>query len=87
MSTIRIREQGGGGEAEVSFDNEAGYRIQVQDPFTEADEKRLEWYFEEHLRFPFVDQVRARQAGQSIARYGEQLFGQVFSDDEHGRSL
>ena len=27
---------------------------------SDAEEERLRWYFEEHLRFPFTDQVRAK---------------------------
>ena len=42
------------------------------------EEERLRWYFEEHLRFPFTDQVRASQAAQSVVAYGEALFAQVF---------
>ena len=39
----------------------------------------MAWYFEEYLEFPFTKQVRFRQAAESIERYGETLFGQVFS--------
>src|SRR5262249_27372737 len=38
------------------------------------------WYFEQHLRFPFTGQVRAKQAAASITPYGEALFRQVFAD-------
>ena len=38
----------------------------------------LAWYFEEHLRYPFLDKDRERQAVRLIAGYGQGLFGQVF---------
>jgi tetratricopeptide (TPR) repeat protein len=80
MTVIRIREQQGPepGRAALSFDDQGEYPIAVTDPFAEVEEKRLEWYFEEHLTFPFTDQVMAREAAQSVFRYGEQLFEQVF---------
>ena len=82
MTTIRIREENGveGANAAVSFDDRGEYPAAVVDPFDEAEERRLEWYFEQHLRFPFTDQVRARQAAESIRPYGERLFEQVFAD-------
>ncbi|MFL6463023.1 MAG: hypothetical protein ACJ73N_01255, partial [Bryobacteraceae bacterium] len=73
MPTIRIREQNGIGKtesAEVSFDGEAGYLTTLENPFSEADERRLEWYFEEHLRRPFLDQIKAEQTKASISQYG-----------------
>jgi sugar (pentulose or hexulose) kinase len=55
--------------------------ITVASPF-EADQLlELDWYFEQYLRFPFTDQVRARQAGESITAYGEALFQQLFASD------
>jgi hypothetical protein len=52
----------------------------VTNPFTSEQEHNLEWYFEEHLRFPFADKVRARDAGKSVYAYGEALFDQLLSD-------
>jgi hypothetical protein len=52
----------------------------VANPFTSEQERNLEWYFEEHLRFPFADKVRARDAGKSVYIYGEALFDQIFAD-------
>jgi tetratricopeptide (TPR) repeat protein len=54
----------------------------VANPFTPVEERRLEWYFEEWLRFPFDGVVQAAEAAGSIARYGESLFRQVFADPE-----
>ena len=82
MPTITIRERtslGPQGEnASVSFDNGPLYDIAISDPFSEQQERQLEWYFEEHLLFPFKDQVKAEQCAKSIAEYGEILFKQVF---------
>jgi hypothetical protein len=82
MTIIRIREEKGveDANAAVSFDDRGEYPAAIIDPFDEAEEGRLEWYFEQHLRFPFTEQVRARQAAESIRRYGERLFQQVFAD-------
>jgi hypothetical protein len=43
-----------------------------------CDEARLRWYFEEHLRFPFTQPVRAREAAESLITDGEALCMQVF---------
>jgi hypothetical protein len=51
-------------------------------PFEAGQEAELDWYFEEHLRFPFTDSVRARQAGESVTAYGETLFRQLIASDE-----
>ncbi len=85
MALIRIQEQAGGpngSNATVSFENGPPYPLTVGDPFTEEEEKRLEWYFEEHLQFPFTNQVLATTIAASIPTYGEALFKQVFADPE-----
>ena len=71
-----------GFSATVQFGPEgAPYEIEVSDPFSEQEEARLEWYFEEWLKFPFTDQVPAGQARASIRAYGEAIFAQVFRDN------
>ena len=46
---------------------------------TAAGERLLAWYFEEHLRFPFLDRDLERQAVGAAGRStGRSLFGQVF---------
>ncbi len=79
MALIRIREQNGINTT-ISFDGGEECPITVTDPFSEKEEALLEWYFEEHLRFPFTEQVKAGAAAESITRYGEALFDQVFAD-------
>jgi len=85
MAVIRIREVPGssdGSSAVVSFDHGEEYPITIKDPFSEAEEQQLEWYFEEHLRFPFMRKVQAKTAADSVVTYGETLFKQVFADPE-----
>jgi hypothetical protein len=81
MVAIRIEERAQNEfNAVVSFDGSGDYPVKIADPFSPEEEARLEWYFEEHLRFPFTDQVKAREAGESLKAYGEGLFSQVFAD-------
>uniref|UniRef100_UPI0020295AE7 tetratricopeptide repeat protein n=2 Tax=unclassified Caballeronia TaxID=2646786 RepID=UPI0020295AE7 len=89
LITIEERDRGAGDassktggdfKAVVCIDGGADYASEVSDPFSEGEEERLEWYFEAHLRQPYLNQVTAQQAAQSITTYGERLFGQVFAD-------
>ena len=84
MTLISIRERPNGpagSNATLSFDGLGEYPVTVRDPFEGTDgEARLEWYFEGHLRLPFADTVKAREAAASVALYGEALFEQVFAD-------
>lgn len=88
-TTITIREiehtsaPAGAPNAEVRFNHGAPYPITVTDPFTDEEETRLAWYFEEYLRFPFTDEVKHREAAASVTAYGHALFEQVFT----GKSL
>jgi len=58
---------------------DAEYDVDVTDPADKASEDELAWYFEEHLRYPFLDKDRERDAVQQITDYGTVLFGQVFA--------
>jgi len=87
MPLIRIQERHGGPDgpnAIVSFNNGPEYPITITDPFADKEEKEqeLEWYFEEHLEFPFTKKVRAQNAAVSIKTYGEELCKQVFGDPD-----
>ncbi|HEY6406709.1 MAG TPA: CHAT domain-containing protein, partial [Ktedonobacteraceae bacterium] len=85
MTLIRIREQTGGqngSNATLSFADGGDYAITIHDPFSKEQEEQLEWYFEEHLDFPFLQQVKAQTAAASIDSYGETLFKQLFADPE-----
>ncbi len=63
----------------VSFPEAADYEVTVSDPAEDGDEERLAWYFEEHLRFPFLDRDWAEDAVRRLRAYGERLFGQLFA--------
>ena len=85
MPLIRIQERPAGPDgpnAIVSFNNGPEYPITINNPFEEQQEQELEWYFEEHLEFPFTKKVRAQNAAASITTYGEELFKQVFGDPD-----
>jgi len=65
MPVISIRERNRTTdrfEATVRFDDQGEYQIAIRSPFSEQEEERLEWYFEQYLRFPFVRQVEAQAA-------------------------
>ncbi|MEM9275735.1 MAG: Tfp pilus assembly protein PilF, partial [Cyanobacteria bacterium P01_F01_bin.143] len=83
MTVITIREQG---KIETGFNAtlaiaENHYNITVRDPFETKEEQELEWYFEQWLRYPMLDNVKADRAKESVNKYGEELFKQVFQQD------
>ncbi|MEO0376931.1 MAG: hypothetical protein AAF329_20385, partial [Cyanobacteria bacterium P01_A01_bin.17] len=87
MPTLTIRERGKtatgsatGFEATLSIDNQAEYSITISDPFDGKQERELEFYFEEWIKFPFDGTVKAKRAAASIETYGHDLFEQVFAD-------
>ncbi|MCA9993853.1 MAG: hypothetical protein KDE29_22895, partial [Anaerolineales bacterium] len=53
----------------------------VRDPFDEAQEQELAWYYETWLSYPFMEGERAAQAARSAAAYGQALFRQVFREN------
>ncbi|MEU0547052.1 tetratricopeptide repeat protein [Micromonospora sp. NPDC005979] len=77
----RSRAADGSFIAWVSFGDGAEYEVTITDPAGDGDENRLGWYFEEHLRFPFLDKDLAREAVEQLRAYGERLFRQVFAGD------
>ena len=82
MSLIQISERPigtDGTNAAVRFNLGPEYLITISNPFSEKEEQELEWYFEEHLAFPFTNKIRAQNAAASITTYGELLFQQIFS--------
>jgi tetratricopeptide (TPR) repeat protein len=85
VTVIRLAEVSHDGDGafgvRLSFGDDAEYTVQVTDPADAAGEAELAWYFEEHLRYPFLDKDREQQAVRQIAAYGEALFGQVFGGD------
>ena len=55
--------------ATVSVDRGMPHPLTITSPFSDADDARLRWYFEEHLRFPFTQQVRASPRGRRDVGY------------------
>jgi tetratricopeptide (TPR) repeat protein len=83
MPVISIRERGITSSGPVvAFDGQEYPIPNIASPFDEQAEAQLAWYFEEHLRFPFTNQVKAATAAASIATYGQALFAQVFRDPD-----
>ncbi len=85
MTLITIREHSGSTDdsnATVCFDQGTPYPIKIHDPFSKGKEAQLEWYFEQHMRFPFVKQAEAQSAVHNVQVYGEELFQQVFAHPE-----
>ncbi len=84
MLVLTIREEGindGGFTASLNFDSGNSYPITVTDPFTNQEEKDLEWYFEKWLVFPTLGTDKAQKAANSVQNYGENLFKQVFQSN------
>ena len=81
-TVVRLAERAQGPDGSfgvrVSFGDWAEYDVTVADPADAAAEGLLAWYFEQHLRFPFLDKDLERAAVRQIAAYGEALFSQVF---------
>jgi hypothetical protein len=77
---VRLAERGpnpdGSFQVRVSFGDTAEYDVTVADPAGQNGEARLAWYFEEHLRYPFLDKD-LETAVQEIIAYGQALFNQV----------
>ena len=85
MTVITIREQS---KTETGFNAtlaiaENHYNITISDPFETKEEQQLEWYFEQWLRYPMLDNVKANRAKESVNKYGEELFKQVFQKDSN----
>ncbi len=84
MNAIVIRQVGDEEKspfaARIIFGENHWPEITIANPFDDAHDQDLEWYFEKYLRMPFVDKVRSSDTAKIIASYGENLFGQIFAD-------
>ena len=67
----------------VGFEGGGEHCVSVSDPLAgdQVGLRLLAWYFEEHLRFPFLDRDRAREAEALIVSYGEALFAELFESN------
>ncbi|MEV0900814.1 CHAT domain-containing protein [Actinoplanes sp. NPDC049802] len=85
MIDIEIREvsaaEDGSFGVRVDFGDGGGADVTVSAPLDDAAEKLLAWYFEEHLRYPFLDKDLERGAAELVAEYGRALFRQVFTGE------
>ena len=82
MAVITIYEK----KAETGFNANLiiegnSYPITVSKPFNTEQEEELEWYFENWMDYPMLDNVKADRAEASVKEYGEELFRQVFQSD------
>lgn len=66
--------------ATASFNHEGEYSFTLTLPFTAEDEAKLEWYFEEHLQFPFTQEVKARKQQLLVLRLMAKHCSIVFAD-------
>ncbi len=85
MTRITIREHIGGIDgtnATIAFNHSEEYPLTISDPFSEEEERQLEWYFEEYPRSPFMKHVEAQAVAESITHYGEVLFAQIFNGSQ-----
>ncbi len=87
MSIITLTERALGSdgvfEVAVRFEDGGEHVVRVADPLAgnPDGERLLAWYFEEHLRYPFLDSDLEREAVALLAGYGKELFEQVFGED------
>ena len=84
MLVLTIREEGindGCFTASLNFDSGNSYPITVTDPFTNQEEKQLEWYFEEWLVFPTLDRDKAQKAANSVQNYGKTYLNRFFVEN------
>ena len=82
---VRISELAGGSDeslrARVSFGDAGEYEVAIIDPADVGTEDLLAWYFEKHLRYPFLDKDLEQEAVARIATYGQKLFSQVLGGE------
>jgi len=85
MGVITITEQGrsadGAFSVGVRFEGGGEHLAEVADPLASDPngERLLAWYFEEHLRYPFLDRDKEKGAAELVETYGVELFEQLFA--------
>jgi tetratricopeptide (TPR) repeat protein len=82
VTDIEVREvspaEDGVFAVRVEFQGRGGEDVRVSMPADDAGEQLMAWYFEEHLRYPFLDGDLERKAVELVGDYGRSLFRQVF---------
>ena len=85
---IRISERGtseiGGFVLDLDIEGRQFRSLRLGHPFgdeAEAKLAELDWYFEEWLSHPTINEVRAGRAADLIVAYGRGLFEQLFAGD------
>ena len=90
MSRVSITERSqrvdGAFQVVVGFEGGGEFAATVTDPLADdpGQEGLLAWYFERHLRYPFLDKDREAAAVARITEYGAALFAQAFADPDCG---
>jgi tetratricopeptide (TPR) repeat protein len=68
-------------DVRIDFGDQGGADVKVSMPSDAEAESLLAWYFEEHLRYPFLDEDLDQKAVHLVADYGRRLFEQVFAGE------
>ncbi len=88
MPRIRIDEQPEQSTDDVfaltiSFDDAEEFGgLTVQDPLSPNSKAKLEWHFEQHVKFPYLNTVKPSEAIEIIREAGENLFSQLFGSPQ-----
>lgn len=72
MTLITIREKQAtetGFNATVSFDRQGEYPIAITSPFSEEEEWDLEWYFEQWIQRPNLENRLVDRVKANLKRY------------------
>ncbi|MEU7872396.1 CHAT domain-containing protein [Dactylosporangium sp. NPDC049140] len=72
------RDPGGAFTIQINFGGGEAIRATLTDPGHADTEELLRWYFEDHIRYPYLDHDRRARAAAEIRHYGEALFAQLF---------
>ena len=83
MRKIRIqelRQEADQFQVMINIGEMEGIECSITNPFSQQEELDLEWYFEEYLRMPQMNNILFDKTRTSIAKKGEQLFETLFSE-------
>ena len=83
LNTIVIREENFTSqlfEVTITVNDGPEYNVQFPNLTNPEQEELLEWYFEQYLRYPFLNSERVHRAIDQIKQYGESLFSTLFNN-------